>query len=232
MGKTVKNLIMAFTLICAIMLVFLVIELILLNRDPDAGDAPGSTVSGGQPAGDRDTPPTSGAAPPDTSPPANNQPAVGTDSQPETNPQGGAPSQATGRRHELLMAEKIKLVLHADEGLFEYSQDENGWWFHYKGGGSASLEIGFDFMPPQGISACTLGRIPDSASDSNVFFSHVVLYVIPLCITVMLIIVCFLPIFPPVRLTLTYAITFVCGGQLENIFPKTLLLYIFFCFYL
>jgi len=43
------------------------------------------------------------------------------------------------------------LSLHADEELFEFVENENGWWLHYTGGGDASLEIGFAFIPPEGV---------------------------------------------------------------------------------
>jgi len=149
MHKTGKNLLLIFTMVCVIALAIFSVELILLNRDtsgsgraaseeassPDEENTdpePGDPEDGASGDESTDTPP----------PPSETDPPEDTQNIPRT-----------GTRHEMLLPDEKTLVLYADPGLFEYLEGELDWLFVYRGGGDASLEIGFGFIaPPGGMS--------------------------------------------------------------------------------
>ena len=142
MSKTVKNILLVFTVVCAIGLAVFCIELFLINRGVEAGE-PDPSISGGGPG----ETPTDGP----TDPPDSTDPAGGTGQTPENGQQNNntdPPQPPDGKRYELLIPDGMKLVLYVSEDLFEYVDNEIDWWFTYTGGGNAKLEISPTFVPP------------------------------------------------------------------------------------
>lgn len=141
MSKTVKNILLVFTLICAIVLIVFCIELFLINRSSDG--EPGSSISNGAPGGNTNGEPGGGSPGEGSSaeedPNAGNQPP----DEPET-----APPPPDGVRYELMISNTNKLILYVKDELFDYVDNETDWWYHYTGGGNAKLEIGATFVPP------------------------------------------------------------------------------------
>ena len=133
MSKTVKNILMGFTLLCIIILVIFIIELIMANRN--AGDSirneSSSSASGNTPA-------ETGQSPDETplSLTSNDSEAGENES-----PSPESPSQPTGKRYEMLISSNRKLVWYADEDLFERADMDSGEMFKYKDGENASLEM-------------------------------------------------------------------------------------------
>lgn len=147
MNRTVKNVIIGFTFLCAVLLVFFSVELFLINRDTGDGGEPGSSIPTDSPNGNDDNgnvsddPNSSGAQGSETSPGQNGN----------TNAPESPIQPPSGVRHELpMLSDEMTLVLYAEEGLFDYTEGELSWLFNYKGSGKASLEIVFDFVSPPG----------------------------------------------------------------------------------
>jgi len=139
MSNITKNLLLALTLVCVIVLIVFCIQLIVINRGVEPAGA-GSTVSGDSQQEDEDTEE-------DENEPGDDEdfdpgPAITT---PRPPPQG--------TRYELRVTENSQLIVYAREELFEFTQDELDWWFTYTGGGAAALEISFTLISPQGAAA-------------------------------------------------------------------------------
>jgi len=157
MSKTVKNLLLGFTLVCAIALFVFCIELIVINRDASAGGTGGSSAAtsspspspspsqSGTPGGEGSSPIVPGTKPP----PDSGASGAGNGSQDEVN---DPPPSPTGKRYELWLPGNEMLIVHADEGLFDYSEGESDWFFTYTQGG-AMLEISFVFVSAAGVEA-------------------------------------------------------------------------------
>ena len=144
MSKTVKNLLLIFTLICAIVLVVFVIELIVVNKDNGAAEkaaAPPRNASA-------ETSESPSSPPP--SPAGAGAPSV---TNTNTGTQAKQPDKQAGKRYELLYPGGETLVLYADEELFELYEMDSGDIFIYLGGGNASLEI-CPAYAPNGAEAC------------------------------------------------------------------------------
>ena len=152
MSKAVKNLLLVFTLVCAIALVAFSVELFTANRN--AGDRqPGGSVSESSPGGSGGSSAKPEASPSGQTPP----PTEGTTSPEKTEPTDTPPPAPTGKRFELSLLPNMKLILYADEDLFKNIKQQDFELFEYTGGGAASLEIGYYFIPPQGVSAAAVG---------------------------------------------------------------------------
>ena len=150
-NKTVKNIIMGFTLLCAIMLIIFAVELIRQNRDSEAAGGGESSVSGdrqpggggGQDAGDGGQ----GEDAPDGGE-GNAGGNAGGDGG-DGGDRGQAGNQRptpTGTRHEVLLPGNMKLVLYLDKELFELSESELGNTvavIAIKGSGTAEIEINY-----------------------------------------------------------------------------------------
>ncbi|MCL2227962.1 MAG: hypothetical protein FWB97_10140 [Oscillospiraceae bacterium] len=148
MTKTVKNIVMAFTLVATIFLVVFCVELFLVNRE--AGDSGAeATVSteppyedgeNGEPYDENDQEPQEGEPPHENG-----------DEDEVPDPEGPEyPLEAT--RLELpMLAPELTLVVYVDESLFHVETGDFYWAFEYEGGGEASLRISFDFITPPGI---------------------------------------------------------------------------------
>ena len=140
MNKIVKNLVLAFTIICALVLVVFCIELIIINSGSDNLEEE-TVLSNGDPDGDA---PEEQEIPNDVPPGSEGLPSDG-------NQQGEPNTQPKGKEFELeMLVEEMVLALLADEEMFEYAEVETGWEFRYTGAGNALLRINLDYIPPQG----------------------------------------------------------------------------------
>jgi len=139
--KTVKKVLLGFTILCALLLAIFSVELILLNRDTGA-ERPGPTLPAGTQNGDGESDP--GAS----------------DNGAETPDNGDAPENGggqavvrppTGTRFERLVTVGT-LVFHVDEAFFTRSNPEMEDTldiFTYIGEGTAAIEIRM-ISTPQG----------------------------------------------------------------------------------
>jgi len=147
MGNLTKNLLLGLTLACVIALIVFFVQLIVLNRGVEPREL-GATISGDSQQEDEQEDPDSGATgeemPDADEGNGDNEPAQMT-----TRP----PPQGT--RRELLVAAdtETKLIIYAEEELFEFVENETNWEFLYLGEGDASLEIGFMLVSPRGLAA-------------------------------------------------------------------------------
>jgi len=145
MNKTVKRVILVFTVLCALLLIVFSLELILINRDTDKGNAEPSQ-SGSPPPGNGNS--NQGSETPGTSTPdtdsGNRNPAPAGGTQPPP------PPPPTGTRYERLMPDDSELVYYVDGDYFNHTETEHEDIldrFSYRGTGTAGLEIRFVFMP-------------------------------------------------------------------------------------
>jgi hypothetical protein len=151
MNPILKNALLVFTLMCVLILVIFAVELVRLNAGSDNDGAYTPPTSGGATGGDlsgNDTPPTGDGAGSGTGLPDD----TGTPSSPSDTP--------SGQRYELPITESMKLVLYADEELFEHSETESADVFTRIGGTKTSaLEIVLDAdVVPEGyLDAYTNG---------------------------------------------------------------------------
>ena len=149
MNKTIKRVIVVFTILCAVLLIVFSLELILINRDTEKGNAEPSQ-SGNQPVGNGSS--SQGAEPSGTNSPDTEN------SDGDTAPTGGSqppPPPPVGTRYERLMPDDSDLVFYVDGDYFNHTETELEDIldiFTYRGSGTAGLEIRFVFMP-QGVSA-------------------------------------------------------------------------------
>jgi len=146
LSKIVKNLILAFTVLCGVFLIVFSIELVLLNGD--AGDeGAGQPPPAEAPDGSADSAPgpgTDGSEPGEATDPGGDAGANGDDGQ-----QGGARPAPTGMRHEIPVAIDMTLVVYADRELFDqvfFESEDILRAFTYQGGGYAALRIDAQLM--------------------------------------------------------------------------------------
>ena len=152
MNKTIKKVIVIFTILCALLLIVFSIELILLNRNAENGDARNGnaepSLSGTPPPGN-----SSGNGNPGSPETGSSGSAAGTEGTASAG--GTAPPTPAGARHERLMPDDANLVFYVDDELFEHTETELEDIldiFSFRGEGTAGLEISFVFMPI-GVSA-------------------------------------------------------------------------------
>lgn len=166
MNKILKNLLVVFAAICAIVLVVFCIELIILNREPDSGgNSPqslsegngegngegsgvGNGVGSGKEGGDGESGQQSGSG--KASPGSANQTGGGAGpGSANTNPNAaGEPViPPTASRFSLLMPGGLVLVIYVDEADFEFSEHVDSYRFSYTSGGTAALEVLLASMP-------------------------------------------------------------------------------------
>jgi len=146
MSNITKNLLLALTLVCVIALIVFCIQLIVINRGAEPRDQ-GAIISGGAQQEDEDADP------------ADEDQDNGEDGDGSMfGDDGFDPDQmlqrppAQGTRHALLVAEDSRLIIYADEELFDFEEGDLDWWFIYLGGGVATLEIAFTQISPQGAA--------------------------------------------------------------------------------
>jgi hypothetical protein len=155
-SKFIRNLILAFSLLCAIVLVVFCIQLIVLNWGRDNREI-GSSISISSP--DASTEETGKPEPTDTEPSGEPESPEDTDqSGDEVSPDDQVPS-SEGDPYELLLPDNVHtLTLSANKELYDYSEGEDVWFFTYKGGGEAKLEIGVALItPPNSVAVFSKG---------------------------------------------------------------------------
>ena len=165
MSKTVKNIVLGFTLLSAILLAVFCIELVILNWDKgDGGEE--HTISNTLPPGaggitdDPEAMETGQSGQDGENHETNGEAGEGEGEGEGEDEDGSAPTPEDrrppqgSRRFELMMLDDENvLVLYADEALFELTAGETDWTFSLIGNSSAALEIVSDFVPPQGVDA-------------------------------------------------------------------------------
>jgi len=148
-NKTVKNIILAFTILCAFVLILFSVELIRQNRNTE------NAAGGGEPSVSGDTAGTNGAGASgdnDPSSPANGGEdtgggAGGGDERPGAGGQRPAP---TGTRYEAPVTLNSTLVFYVDTQLFDYVDpelEEGLFLFTFRGDGLAEIHIRFVPVP-------------------------------------------------------------------------------------
>jgi hypothetical protein len=147
MSNISKNLLLALTLLCVIVLIIFCVELFLINRGTEpGGQSPAAAVD--PPTEENEPDPTTEDPPGGDVNGNGNQGGTG-----DNGPGDGAPRPPPqGERHELPITEDMKLVVYAREELFDYAENELDWWFIYTGG-IATLEISFAVISPHGVAA-------------------------------------------------------------------------------
>lgn len=152
MTKTVKNAVLVFTLLAAIFLVAFCIELIVVNRNTDNDDE--SVVSAGQThedGGEVDLQDYErGSANGDESDNGEFDDISGATMTVTVYLEGfDVPLPGYGPRFVMPMAgTDLTLVAYPDPDFFELFEGDYDWRFTYTRGGTASLEISFDFIQP------------------------------------------------------------------------------------
>jgi len=142
-NKTVKNVVIGFTMLMIVVCAVFLIELMLLNRGGVDEDAVPPLVIASPPASPDGPSPGSGSQQGGASP--SESPGQPDDSRP----------QPSGRRYEMEMPGDTVLVAYAEEELFEYTvmdSEDVLSIFRFRGSGIATLEIRFAFMP-DGVDA-------------------------------------------------------------------------------
>jgi len=162
MSKTVKNLLVAFTVVCAFTFAVFLIQLLVLNSG-SAGNA-GST---GNPGNAGSTPVTSGTPPAESETPPSWQPTSSGNTKPdgENSPDGAEPSDNTGQEgaqqepdgtwYGFEMPEGLELAFFVKEEIreqqFSYIEPESDLEaelgaLRYNGNGTAALELRYVFL--------------------------------------------------------------------------------------
>jgi len=147
LSRITKNLLVGFTLLCAVVLAVFCVELVLLNSEDYAG-RPGASLSNGLPDGDEEN--SNGSEAADAEPPDDSEPPEENgDGDDEPPNEDDTPSKGT--LFEMDMLDNVNTVtLYANEEIFEYSWGEALWTFTYLGDGKASLEVSIGLLTPQG----------------------------------------------------------------------------------
>jgi len=163
MGKMGKNLLIGFTLLCAIVFAVFVIELLVINSGSDRREEGGQQSAGSTPGGD--TGPASGQQ----VIPGAVRPAEPGQS-PDAESPDGTLSPPPGTRFELEMPDDMMLIMYVDEELFSFdevdSEDILGV-FTYLGSGKAALQVRFAYMP-QGAGAFAESFLDEFLDDGKI----------------------------------------------------------------
>jgi len=146
MSKTLKNIIMVFTLLCVIFLIVFCVELFLINRGSNT--TPETVISGDDP----EEPPENLLTfddPVSDDPFDLNDPVTDPIDDDRSGPAVTPPLTAT-RQSFLLSAGIAELVFYVDMELFERSDLGDGWFYSYLAEGNAGIEISLVYVHPQG----------------------------------------------------------------------------------
>ena len=146
MSKITRNLLMAFALLCAIVLVVFCFELFIINgkNKGDEDTAAVSSSSGADPDGSAQQ----SHEPGDTEnglPGGGGKPGSG----------GASPPQSTapaGARQVRPISGDLQLVFYVDAELFNYSELNDGYLYEHTGGANTTLEISLVHLP-QGLDS-------------------------------------------------------------------------------
>nr|AGS53229.1 hypothetical protein [uncultured bacterium contig00102] len=152
MNPILKNALLVFTLMCVLIFVIFAVELVRLNAGSDNDGVYTPPTSGGATGGD-----ISGAG----TPPTGDGTGVGTGLPDDTGTPTSPSDTPSGQRYELPITESMKLVLYADEELFERSETGSGdvVFTHTGGTNTSALEIilDADVVPEGYLNAYTNG---------------------------------------------------------------------------
>jgi len=161
MNNISKNLLLALSVVCVIALIVFCIQLIVLNRGVEPKEQ-GSVVAGG--------PPQQGNEEPDGNEPADGD--ANTDGAIDTPDEQQTPRQPPqGTRRTIMVSDNSRLVIYAQEELFDYDIGDIDWWFTYKGEGNAALGISFEFITFQGMAAHAESFLNSYAGGEEAIFS-------------------------------------------------------------
>jgi len=147
MNKTVKNVVMVFTLLAAIFLIAFCIELILVNRDTDEEATPSGTIIQYD---------EQEVSPQDDEQNGENGEENGYNGEiveiARAADDINLPVPGYGSRFLIeMIGTDLTLVAYADEDFFEYFEEDYAMFFVYTQGGSAALEVSFELIPPEGM---------------------------------------------------------------------------------
>jgi len=140
MSNLSKNLLLGLALVCAIVLIVFSIQLIVINSGVDRAN-PG-TISGGPGQGSDE-----------------NEDGSSSDEDGSEEGSGGVPVPTPrpppqGVRHEIMVTDNSRLIVFAREEFFDFEEGDLNWWFVFKAGGTATLEIAFTMITSaQGAAA-------------------------------------------------------------------------------
>jgi len=156
-----KNLLLALTLVCVIALIVFCIQLIILNRGVEPKEQ-GSVVTGGSQQED-------GA--PDSNEPEDGDTGTNADDViPDIQQQIPRPPPQ-GTRRTIMVSDNSRLIIYAQEELFDYDVGDIDWWFTYRGEGNAALGISFEFITFQGVAAHAESFLNSYAGGEEASFS-------------------------------------------------------------
>lgn len=142
MSKISKNLLVAFTVLCVIVLVVFCVELFALNKPADDDSAAASLSEGAGEGDSADSQQTqTGGSEPGDGDISGNEDHTGNGSTP-SGPAG--PPEGTLRR--IPMLGDMTLFLYVDEDLFKETEMQDSYMYTYAGEGTATLEIPLVFM--------------------------------------------------------------------------------------
>ena len=153
MSKTGKNLLIAFTLVCMIVLIIFTVELLILNKDNN-GDSNGIS-NGGSNGGSENESSMSESVPSEADNSADISLLSPSDNEPSSEITDNQPSDSAlpnaGTRYSLMITSSDLpnnlLVWYVDEELFECTDNDPDQVFSYLGEGTASLEIRVVYIP-------------------------------------------------------------------------------------
>lgn len=149
MSKIVKNGIIAFTMLCVVVLVVFLVELLVINSENEEGGEPEPTHTSGTPANGGDATDPGQTNSQGTGQQGGESQGTDQDGQNDTRP------EPEGTRRELAISAGMKLVVYSDDEMFEFSEPESEdirGEFTFRGSGTAKLEI-INIYMPQGVSA-------------------------------------------------------------------------------
>ena len=145
MSKTLKNILMGFTLLCVVVLVVFCVELILINRGNNDRSAPViSNVAPEDPAGDE----LQNGYDPFADDPFNENGPFPPAPEDISNINALIPPNA--QRESFLLSEIAELAFYIDMDFFERFEPPHGLILTHLSDGDAKIEISFDLISPLG----------------------------------------------------------------------------------
>jgi len=162
MSNISKNLLLALTLVCVIALIVFCIQLIVLNRGVEPKEQ-GSVVAGG--------PHQEDGGPNSNEPADGDTNTDGDDRVPDPDTQQTPRPPPQGTRRTIMVSDNSRLIIYAQEELFDYDIGDIDWWFTYKGEGNAALGISFEFITFQGVAAHAEAFLNSYAGGDEAIFS-------------------------------------------------------------
>lgn len=152
MSRTLKKLLVVFTLLCIVVVLVFAAELVYLNRD--GGDADAKAPPAESPGAQETLP----SVPPSEtgSPQPTDTESPGVESPPEETA-SSQENPAEDILYTLAMTDEVSLTLYAGEDKFDYHLVDEGYLFVFKEG-VATLEVLLDFLP-RGAAARAVGYL-------------------------------------------------------------------------